>query len=152
VIVRDYQEADREACRLLFDELVETHRALYPGAHVGSTFELRGRTFVAEEQGRVVGYAGLLSHGRRAELEPIVVAHDQRARGVGRALAERVVQEARDVGATRIFVRPAARNSEAILFFHSCGFDVLGYIELQVDFEPRERRIGERIAARDFRV
>jgi hypothetical protein len=41
------------------------------------------------------------------------------------------VQEARDAGAARIFVRPAARTSEAILFFHSCGFDVLGYIELQ---------------------
>jgi N-acetylglutamate synthase-like GNAT family acetyltransferase len=152
VIVRDYEQGDRDACRVLFDELVETHRALYPGTQVGSKFELRGRILVAEDGGRVVGYAGLLWHGRRAELEPIVVTHDQRAHGVGRALAERVVQEARNAGAARIFVRPAARNREAIMFFHSIGFDVLGYVELQVDFEPRERQMGERIAARDFRV
>lgn len=152
MIVRDYERGDCEACRALFDELVETHRALYPGAEIGRTFGLDGRIFVAEDEGRVVGYAGLLWHGRRDELEPIVVAPDQRARGIGRALAERVAKEARVAGDARIFVRPAARNRKAIMFFHSVGFDVLGYVELQVDFEQRERQIGERIAARDFRV
>jgi hypothetical protein len=38
------------------------------------------------------------------------------------------------------------------MFFHSVRFDVLGDVELEVDFEPRERQMGERIAGRDFRV
>ena len=152
MIVRDLEGDDRDVCRALFQELVGTHRALYPGAEIGSKFRLEGRIFVAEDEGRVVGYAGLIWHRRVAELEPIVVAQDHRRRGIGLALAERVMKEARDGGAVRIFVRPAARNREGIAFFHSIGFDVLGYVQLQVDFEPRERRVGERIAERKFRV
>jgi N-acetylglutamate synthase-like GNAT family acetyltransferase len=133
------------------------NRALYPEADIGGEFGLEGRTFVADEQGEVLGYASLRWHGRRAELEPIVVARASRERGVGRTLVQRVVQEARDGGAVRIFVRPAARNREAIMFFHSVGFDVLGYIELQIDFEPREREMDcsprfPRLVAGRFRV
>ena len=152
MLVRDYERNDRDACRALFDQLVDMHRRLYPRAEIGSTFSLDGRIFVAEDEGRVVGYAGLLWHDRLAELEPIVVAPKHRRRGVGRALAARVAQAAREAGAVRIFVRPAARNREAIAFFRSVGFDVLGYVQLQVDFEPRERRLGEHIAGCDFRV
>jgi GNAT superfamily N-acetyltransferase len=152
VIVRDYERRDREACRRLFDELVEAHRGLYPGADIGSRFNLEGQIFVAEDDGRVVGYAGLIRHKRRVELEPIVVASSHRGRGVGRALAERVVQEAREAGAIGIFVRPVGRNRDAIAFFHAMGFDVLSYLRLEIDFEPRERHLAERIADRDFRV
>ncbi len=152
MIVREYAQGDLEACRALFAELVETHGALYPDVEIGSTFVLEGTVFVAEEGGRVVGYAALLWHGRRAELEPIAVASAHRGRGVGRALAERVVREAREGGATRIFVRPVGRNRDAFAFFHAVGFDVLGRVELQIDFEPRDRRPGERIGQRDFRV
>jgi|ERR671923_1416012 GNAT superfamily N-acetyltransferase len=152
VLVRDYEPGDREACRELFQELVEAHRRLYPDGDIGSEFTLDGTIFVAEVEGRLVGYAGLLWHGRRAELEPIVVASTHRGRGVGRALAERVVEEARHGGAVRIFVRPVARNRDALAFFHSVGFDVLGYLELQIEFQPRERRGGERIGGREFRV
>jgi hypothetical protein len=62
------------------------------------------------------------------------------------------VQEARDTGAVHVFVRPTARNREAIAFFHSVGFDVLGHVQLQVDLEERKRHAGERIAGRYFRV
>jgi len=111
-----------------------------------------GSSFVAEEEGRIVGYAGLLWHGRKAELEPIVVAPAARGRGVGRALAERVVAEAKARDAVRVFVRPVGRNRDAIAFFHELGFDTLGYVHLQIDLEPRDRRPGERIADREFKV
>jgi N-acetylglutamate synthase-like GNAT family acetyltransferase len=150
--VRDYEAHDYDACRALFDELLETHRQLYTDAEIGGELALEGRIFVAEKGRRIVGYAGLVWHGRRAELEPIVVARDARAGGMGRALAEQVVEEARAAGATRIFVQPTARNREAIAFFHEVGFDTLGYVQLQIDLEPRERRPGERIADRDFKV
>jgi GNAT superfamily N-acetyltransferase len=152
VIVRDYEPRDRDACRALFDELVETHRKLYPDADIGGAFAPEGRLFVAAENGSIVGFAGLLWHGRRAELEPIVVAHAARGRGVGRQLAVRIVEEARGAGAVRVFVRPAGRNRDAMAFFHELGFDVLGSVQLQIDLEPRERRLGETIAGRDFKV
>jgi N-acetylglutamate synthase-like GNAT family acetyltransferase len=152
VIVRDYEPRDREACRALFAELVEIHRELYSDAQIGAEFVLEGRIFVAEDEKRVVGYAGLLRHGRLVELEPIVVAQEERGSGVGRALAERVVEEARATGAVRVFVRPAARNRDAVAFFHELGFDTLGYVQLQIDLEPRERHAGERIAGREFKA
>jgi GNAT superfamily N-acetyltransferase len=152
VIVREYAPADAEACSKLFEELVETHRELYPDGVMGSEFRPEGRLFVAEDDGRIVGYTGLLLHGHRAEIEPIVVARDRRGTGVGRALAERIVQEARDLGAARVFARPVARNREAIAFFHSIGLDTLGYVHLQLDLESRERQPGETIAGHEFRV
>jgi len=152
VIVREYAERDFDACSKLFDALLETHRALYPDGDVRGEFAPEGRLFVAEEGGRVVGYAGLLRHGRRAELEPIVVAPDERAHGIGHALVERVVRAARESDAVGIFVQPTARNLAAIAFFHSVGFDVLSYLRLEIDFQPRERRGDERIADREFRV
>ncbi len=153
MIVREYEPRDLEACRRLFDELVEVHRQMYPEGEIGSTFELSDQTFVADDDGNVIGYAGLLWHGRRrAELEPIVIARDHQGRGVGRELVERVVEEARAGGAVRIFVRPVARNSDAIAFFHTAGFDVIGYLELQIDFEPRERKRGHTIAGLQFRI
>jgi N-acetylglutamate synthase-like GNAT family acetyltransferase len=152
VIVRDFRESDRTACTELFAELVDVHRALYPDGDVGGEFGVEGRLFVAEEAGRVVGYAGLIPHRRRAELEPIVVAHGHRGRGIGKALVERAIAAARDGGATGVFVRPTARNRDAIGFFHNAGFDRLSYLRLEVDFEPRERRAGERIGERDFAI
>src|SRR5436309_10602341 len=98
MIVREYRTEDHDACRALFAELVETHRELYPGADIGGDFVLDGTVFVAEDEGDVVGYAGLMWHGRRAELEPIVVAGASRGHGVGRALAERVVEGAKAAG------------------------------------------------------
>jgi GNAT superfamily N-acetyltransferase len=152
VEIREYGPRDLDACRALFDELVETHRALYPDGDIGSAFELEGLIFVAEDEGRVVGYAGLLWHGKRAEIEPIVVARDHRGRGVGRALAGRIIEEARAGGAVRVFARPVGRNRDAIAFFHSIGLDTLGYVQVQLDLEPRERRPAERIAGRGFRA
>jgi ribosomal protein S18 acetylase RimI-like enzyme len=152
VNVRPYADDDERACRALFAELVETHRRLYPGAQIGETFEREGEGFVVEDAARVVGYAGLLWHGRVAELEPIVVAPSHRGRRAGRLLAAHVVEVARERGAIRVVVRPVGWNLDAIAFFHSVGFDVLGRLELQYELEPRERRDGPLLGGKAFRV
>jgi GNAT superfamily N-acetyltransferase len=154
VIVRDFEPADEPACRALYQELVEVHRALYPDGNVGGEFQPEERMLVAEEDGRVVGYVGLRRHPKSVELEPVVVARDHRGRGAGRALVERAVEEARaeGEGVKRVYVSPVGRNRDAIAFFHSVGLDTIGYVHLQLDLEPRERRPGESIAGREFRV
>jgi N-acetylglutamate synthase-like GNAT family acetyltransferase len=152
VIVRDYRAEDEAACRALFQELVEVHRGLYPDAEIGATFQVEGRLLVAEEKGRVVGYAGMLRHPHSFEVEPIVIAGDHRGRGVGRALIERVVSEARAEGVTQVYAQPTGRNAEALAFFNSVGLDVLAYARVQLDLRPRDRRPGETIAGREFRV
>jgi hypothetical protein len=64
-----------------------------------------------------------------------------------------VIDAARHAGLRGVEVHPAARNSDAIRFFHREGFDVLGQIELVLDLARPERwRAGERLAGCDFRV
>jgi GNAT superfamily N-acetyltransferase len=153
VIVREYRVADEDACRKLFEELVDVHRKLYPDAEIGATFSAEGRLFVAELDGGVVGFAGMLRHPHSVEIEPIVIASGRRGDGVGRALVERVVEEARaEEGVTQVYAQPAGRNRDAFAFFNSVGLDVLAYARLQLDLEPRDRRPGETLGGREFRV
>jgi GNAT superfamily N-acetyltransferase len=159
--IRPYTSDDLGACRALWRELTERHRELYDdptfgGADPGLAFDehltVAERIVVAELGGKIVGLAGLLVEDERAELEPIVVAEEARGSGVGRALAEAIIADARDLGFPRLRVRPVGRNTEAIRFFHTLGFDVLGRVDLRLDFEETERRLGERIAGCAFRV
>lgn len=161
VTIRRYAPGDVEACRRLWSELTEWHRELYddptfggddPGRAFDAHLAVAEAIWVAEIEGLVVGLAGLLVEGGRAELEPLVVGETWRGRGVGRALAARVIDAARQLGFPRLRVRPVGRNADAIRFFHALGFDVLGRVDLRIDLEPTARAPGERIAGRDFRV
>jgi N-acetylglutamate synthase-like GNAT family acetyltransferase len=152
VIVRDFDETDRDACARLFLELVDTHRGLYPNAELAGEFVAEGQLFVAEHNGEIVGYAGLILHSRRAELEPIVVAPKHRGKGVGTALVEHVVQVAREARVSGVFVRPTARNREAIAFFRESGFDRISYVRLELDFEERDRRPGSPVEGLQFDI
>lgn len=163
--IREYEERDRSACRALWAELTQWHRDLYGDQSIGGEdpagwFDryLEEKqpvaVWVAELEGRVVGFTGALQleGGTRYELEPIVVERDVRGRGVGDALARAVIERAKADGMRGVEVRPAARNSDAIRFFHAHGFDVLGQVELVLDLARPERwRPGERLADREFR-
>jgi ribosomal protein S18 acetylase RimI-like enzyme len=163
--IRGYEQRDRDACRALWRELTQWHRDIYDDQslhadrdagdffdehldHVGAE-----RIWVAELDGAVAGFAGLIVEGRRGELEPLVVATGVRGRGVGRALTERVIAAARAAGLRRLDVQPAARNVGAIRFFHDAGFDTLGQLELMLYLEePKDWPVQERLAERDFRA
>lgn len=163
--IRGYEVRDREACRALWTELTQWHRDLYedqsiggdgdPGDAFDEHLERVGdeRIWVADEQGAVVGFVGLIVEGRRGELEPLVVAAGARGRGIGRALAEHVIAAARDAGLRRLDVRPSARNVNAVRLFHDVGFDTLGQHELLLYLDPpRDWPFQERVADRDFRA
>jgi ribosomal protein S18 acetylase RimI-like enzyme len=97
--------------------------------------------------------AGLIPGEDEAELERRVSEISKL--GIGQQLAETVIETARMRGVHQLKVRPVARNELAIRFFHKMGFDILGQIELFMDFSPVARQVwklGERVADRDFRV
>jgi N-acetylglutamate synthase-like GNAT family acetyltransferase len=163
VTIRPYAVGDLAACRELWDELTRRHRELYSDPSIGGDDPGGGfdrylaqtppaRVWVADEGGAVVGLAGLLVEGEKAELEPIVVAGPRRREDIGRRLAETAVATARELGFRQVSVRPVGRNADAIRFFHALGFDVLGRVDLRLDLDERSRVAGERIADRDFRV
>jgi len=99
-----------------------------------------GTIFVAELDGRVVGFATLLSQCSSGELDDgdlefallsdIVVREDCRGQGIGRQLLESVEEQAREDGARWLRVSVLARNQLARQHYESAGFS-----ELYVDFE-----------------
>jgi GNAT superfamily N-acetyltransferase len=89
-----------------------------------------GRVWVATSDEDVVGLVSLIVDGEQAEVEPIVVTSRLRGGGVGQRLLKRAVDEAEKLGVLCLYVRPVARNIEAISFFHEAGFRALGHIQL----------------------
>jgi GNAT superfamily N-acetyltransferase len=166
ISVREYEERDRDACNGLWLQLTQHHRDIYEDETIGGGDPTRwfdtyleekkpGDVWVAELDGRVIGFVGAISihDGLRYELEPIVVAKESRSNGVGSALAQTVIEAARNAGLRGVEVYPVARNARAIQFFHRHGFDALGQLELVLDLAKPERwRPGEQLAGRDFRV
>jgi GNAT superfamily N-acetyltransferase len=166
IIIRPYKPEDLVSCRDLWVELTGWHRHIYQspgigGLDPGSLFDEHLKQvgpehiWVAEGSGRVVGLAGLIPGEGEAELEPLVVSEPFRGLGIGGKLAGVVIAAARKRGVRQLKVRPVGRNEPAIRFFHKLGFDILGQIELFMDFGPADNQVwklGERMGGRYFRV
>lgn len=160
--IREYHPSDLERCRELWAELTEWHRRIYEdptigGSDPGKYFDRHlsevgsENLWVAVEDGCVVGLTGLMGEGAEGEVEPLVVSEPHRNKGIGGMLLEFAVVEARRRGVKYLSVRPVARNTDAIEFFHKRGFVNLGHIELFMDLSGGAWREGPRIFGRAFR-
>ena len=167
VSIRSYQPSDLNRCRDLWVELTERHRDIYNdptigGDDVGLYLDKHleqvgsGRIWVAEENGHVLGFIGLILEGEdAAEVEPIVVTADRRSEGVGSALLDKAIAEAGALGVKLLSLRPVARNLEAIAFFHRAGFRTLGHLQLfqyLKDSGAHEGRSGPELFGMNFEV
>lgn len=79
---------------------------------------------VAENSSQLIGILVALCQTEEWELENIVVAIDQRRKGIGRELMSQFVAEARKSGAEKIFLEVRASNSAAMRLYQSCGFEI----------------------------
>jgi len=141
VTIRPYLPSDIEHCRELWTQLTQHHRDLYNDATIGGDsprlqFDKHlarvgaDHIWVAEQNGEVTGIVGLIVEEESAEIEPIVVTSTRRGQGVGRALLDRAIVEARRLSVRYLTVRPVARNSKVFSFYRDAGFGTLGKIEL----------------------
>ena len=148
VDVRLYRESDLDLCRELWLELTLVHRNIYNDPAIGGddpgtgfdkhvAFAGPDRIWVAEAKGEVVGMTGLLLRDEEAEAEPLVVAEAYRGKGIGRALLDHAVKEAKNTDVKYLCVKPVARNTEAISFFHHSSFGTVGHIQLFMDLKGK---------------
>jgi ribosomal protein S18 acetylase RimI-like enzyme len=83
-------------------------------------------TYVAEADGRVVGMVTLCVFktltGPKAYLDHLVVAADSRRRGIGRALVEHAIEEAKVAGASRVDLTANAQKQAGRSLYRSFGF------------------------------
>lgn len=85
-----------------------------------------GAAFVADDAGRVVGYATVYGDGL-VELAMALVA-PARGRGGGRALMEACLDWARANGAYKLTLQVWPHNAAAIALYRSFGFEQEGYL------------------------
>ena len=138
--IRLYRDEDREACRSLWAEMVQRHRDIYDDQSIGGDdpgleFDIHLQSigsdhlFVVELQGEVVGLTSLIQNDQEAELEPVIVSSKHRSKGIGAKLIDHAVEEAKKLDVLCLYVKPVARNKEAVAFFYDCGFRTIGHIQ-----------------------
>lgn len=81
---------------------------------------------VAEEEKRIVGYAGLLAAGGQADILTIAVDTARWGQGVGSALLRQLLAEAAKRGCTEVFLEVRADNARAQRLYEWWGFAEIG--------------------------
>ncbi len=81
---------------------------------------------VAEHDGEVVGFAGMMHVGGEGHLMNVAVRPDHRRRGIARALCGSVFDDARRRGAEALTLEVRASNAAAIELYRSFGFAPVG--------------------------
>jgi GNAT superfamily N-acetyltransferase len=161
IVIRAYQEGDREQCRSLWRELTEWHREIYQdpsigGKHPEDYFDKhlakvgREHIWVAVQASKVIGLVGLIIEENEAEIEPIIVSKTYRHKGIDKRLLKAVVCEARKKGVPYLNVKPVARNVKTIRFFHKQGFKTVGHIDLFMNFSNRSWKSGLKVHGCEF--
>ena len=95
-----------------------------------------GRTYVAEEDGSVVGFATWAEADGSIELEDLFVDPGWRRRGIAAALVSRIVDVLRARGAECLEV---TANPHAREFYSAAGFTDCGVAETEFSAAPRMR-------------
>ncbi len=97
-----------------------------------------GRTRVATDNGRLVGFHSLLVTNGVVELEDLFVDPGDMGRGVGRALTDDAAAQAREQGFRALEVDA---NPHAKAFYAKAGFEDLGVIPVAFGTGFRMRRV-----------
>lgn len=112
-------------------QVVEIERASFPlpwsaGAFKALMRRRDSRVTVAEESGRVVGYAAVWFTRGEAELGDLAVHPGHRRKGVGRALLEDALGAAAERGSARLFLQVRESNAGAMALYADAGFHRVG--------------------------
>ncbi len=77
---------------------------------------------VAEEGGEIIGYGCTCTTLDTCDLENVLVAEEYRRGGVGRAILNALLDNAKERGAEKVFLEVRVSNSAAMRLYLSCGF------------------------------
>lgn len=138
--IRPATRADIPAILEIYNDAVLTTTASYdykprPLEHRIQWFEDHERTgfpvFVAEENGKVIGWSSLSRYHDRAGYQytsenSIYVAAEARGRGVGKALLGPLIESARQIGLRAIIAVIDAENAHSVKLHAGFGFVEVG--------------------------
>jgi ribosomal-protein-alanine N-acetyltransferase len=78
---------------------------------------------VAEADGQLAGYAGLMVSGETADVQTLAVAPDHQRRRIGSTLLEAVIEEAKRRGAGALLLEVRADNEAALALYSRHDFE-----------------------------
>jgi ribosomal-protein-alanine N-acetyltransferase len=81
---------------------------------------------VAESEGAILGYAGVMTVGDDADVQTIAVDPDAQGRGIGRLLLRSLLRTARERGCRQVFLEVRSDNAAALALYEREGFDRMG--------------------------
>jgi L-amino acid N-acyltransferase YncA len=137
VEIREATAADRDAIWNIFREVVAARDtyAFDPGMSrqdaLGYWFQADTRTYVAESSGRIIGTYILRPNqsggGSHVANAAFMVARDARGQGIGRAMGEHCLSEARRLGFRAMqFNFVVSTNESALRLWKQLGFKIVG--------------------------
>jgi len=95
-----------------------------------------GLSFVARDAGHLVGAVLAGTDGRRGYLQHLAVAPSYRGRGVGRTLAQRVVEALRSLGVAKCHLIVRQENAAARAFWEHLGWQGRADVVLMSHADP----------------
>jgi GNAT superfamily N-acetyltransferase len=101
---------------------------------LGSQALAEGRTYVAEEDGSLVGFATWAKTASTVELEDLFVDPGYMRRGIATALVNRIAEVLRTRGVERLEV---TANPHALGFYRAVGFTDCSVAETEFGTAPR---------------
>jgi len=127
--LRLFRYEDADAFRCLNEAWIEKYFGLEDadnevlGDPVGHIIEPGGQIIMAMLDGRAVGCCALKPMEPGVyELAKMAVAEDLRGVGIGRKVLARTIEEARAMGATKLYLETNRRLANAIHLYESLGF------------------------------
>ncbi|PKW09514.1 ribosomal-protein-alanine N-acetyltransferase [Streptomyces sp. 1222.5] len=88
--------------------------------------EATRRYLVAETEGRIVGYAGLVASGEQADVQTIAVARDEQGTGLGRRLLDELLRAATAFECHEVLLECRVDNVRAQKLYERFGFEPIG--------------------------
>jgi GNAT superfamily N-acetyltransferase len=131
-VIRPFRPEDQDAAKRLILAGMEEHwgnidPTLNPDlADIASHYS--GGTFLlAWEEGEVVGTGALVREMERvARVVRMSVARGRRRQGIGRAILQQLLAEARQAGYRRVVLETTSTWSDAVAFYERQGFHIVG--------------------------
>ncbi len=80
----------------------------------------------AEEDGRIVGYAGMVSAADEADITNVSVKRQSRRRNIATRLLEGLIRAGEEMGVHKFFLEVRKSNKAAISLYEKNGFSAVG--------------------------
>ena len=84
------------------------------------------RYIVAEEEGEILGYCGFIYVLDEAEIPNVCVKEAARQQGVGTKIMQRLLEDAKQLGITVLYLEVRKSNTAARRLYESLGFTMNG--------------------------